>query len=63
MSVTSHFCDKADAWVDGPAAECKHHTKLTRNSGGWRWGPKIRAKMDREAGTVGTDRGGFISGT
>jgi hypothetical protein len=59
--MTQHYCDKE--WVDGPAAACDKHERLPRNSGGWRWGRGIRSKMDKEAGTVGTDRGGFISGT
>lgn len=57
--MRQHYC--GDSWRDGPVASCDRHEK-NLNRRAMRWGRKTRAKMDREAGVVGTDRGGFISG-
>lgn len=65
--MTSHHCPDNPAavndWAEGTAASCEFHKRLPTNSGGWRWGKGIRSKMDREVGTVGTQRDGYISGT
>lgn len=48
-------------WQEGPTAACPYHDK-NRNRRPIKWGRKTRAKMDREAGVVGQDRGGYING-
>lgn len=56
---TEHFCvDKT--WKPGTVASCPLHEKR-RNAPRVRWGRKIRAAMDREAGVVGEERGGVYS--
>lgn len=62
MSVT-HHCPtaKGDKWAPGPASKCPLHQKLDGNRRSV-WGKKEKAKLDRAAGSVGTQRDGFISG-
>lgn len=57
--ATEHLCD--GKWVPGRVAECSKHER-NQDRRPIRWGKKARARMDREAGVRGVDRGGFISG-
>ena len=67
--ATSHLCrerpgfkDGDDPWADGPVVSCPYHDQRGRKQRGVRWGKSARRKLDREAGVVGKDRGGYISG-
>ena len=51
-----------DPWVPEPLAECPYHGQDGRKQLGYRPSRADRAAQDRAAGTVGTDRGGYISG-
>jgi hypothetical protein len=65
MNHVSHLCaghPKGKQWVEGEARHCPHHVKLDTKSVSMRWGRKIRAKADREAGTVGKQQAGWIDG-
>jgi hypothetical protein len=57
--ATSHLCGKT--WEDGTVASCPKHQKLDGKRRSV-WGKGIRRKMDREAGEIGQDRGGYING-
>ena len=57
--TTQHFCDSG--WVDGPVSQCPKH-RQNPNAKRVRYGKVARAKMDRDTGVVGVDRGDFISG-
>ena len=59
--MIQHFCD--GEWVDGPLKSCDLHGQRVHGMPKMRIGPKTRRNLDREAGQVGTDRGGYISGT
>ena len=59
--MTEHFCID-NTWKPGASFACDLHAK-NRNVTNVILGRKARAKLDKEAGTVGTHRGDFISGT
>lgn len=56
--TVQHLC--GGRWKEGKLTACPDHAKLRKRRRVW--GPKERAKMDKSAGVVGVDRGGFISG-
>ena len=67
--ATSHICrgrpgftEGDDPWTEGTVNSCPYHGQRVVNQTGVRWGKAARAKMDRETGVVGIDRGGHISG-
>lgn len=59
MAIEHHCTD--GTWQAGPVAKCPKHKKLDGRRANV-WSPKERRKMDREAGTIGQDRGGYING-
>lgn len=56
--ATSHYCGKV--WEDGPVAKCPKHQKLDGKRRSV-WGRKEKRKLDKAAGVVGQDRGGYIN--
>ena len=55
-----HHCK--GEWVDGSVDSCPNHGPRGRNALRVRYGRNARRKMDRQAGTVGVDRGDYING-
>lgn len=66
MTVREHFCDDhpdGRGWQPGGVAECPFHKSHSgQKQLGYRDGRKARAKADKQAGVIGDDRGGYISG-
>ena len=64
--MKSHICtnhpDTPGEWVEGTVSSCPYHGHSGRRQKPVRWGRIARAKMDRQAGVVGQDRGGYING-
>lgn len=63
MSI-EHLCrnhPEGKQWVDGKASACQHHRKIKR-AFNWISTQEVK-KRDRQAGKIGVDRGGFISGS
>lgn len=64
--MRQHLCasnpDTPGEWIDGTVSTCPYHGHKGNKQLGFKWGRNVRRKMDREAGTVGIDRGDYING-
>ena len=61
---TQHYCDDTETWEPGTVRSCPNHGRqyTGKKQQGYRVNLKEKRAGDREAGVVGTDRGGYISG-
>lgn len=65
--MKTHHCprnpdlpDPDDPWVEGGVAGCLFHGTDGRKQLGFKMGKADRRALDRAAGVVGEDRGGYI---
>ena len=59
--MKEHLCIDRE-WEEGGVETCPMHNHDGRRQRPIRHGKNARRKMDREVGTVGQDRGGYING-